>query len=98
MVYLSSRHVQFGKDTLIPYSQVEGFQGSKERKTWKNEQLKVQRLENTGNMFVSLTLMIFAINQCTTKSSIFPTVPLRDLKEHCNQTTDRWRLEHGTGT
>lgn len=49
MVYLSSRHVQFGKDTLIPYSQVEGFQGSKERKKWKNEQLKVQRLENTGN-------------------------------------------------
>lgn len=43
MVNLRSRHVQLGKDILIHYGQVEGFQGSKERKKQENEQLKQSR-------------------------------------------------------
>lgn len=43
MVYLRSRHVQLGKDILIHYGQVEGFQGSKERNRKMSNLNKVER-------------------------------------------------------
>lgn len=54
MVYLRSRHVQLGKDILIHYGQVEGFQGSKERKKQENEQLKQSRKVRKNKKHVGL--------------------------------------------
>lgn len=81
MVYVRSRHVQLGKDILVKWK---GFKALKKERNGKMSNLnKVERLEKTKNMLVSLTVMIFAINQFTTKSSIISYSPIRYLKEHC---------------